>query len=84
MIMGLSLSGPSLKTPVPSKGMGKGDGGDEGTGVTAPYTDLRLSLDCYPIPYSSISHCILRNSGYHAYGYAKLGAEDRVEAKNFA
>ena len=35
----------------------------EGAGVTAPYTHLRLSLDCYPIPYSSISHRILRNAG---------------------
>ncbi len=29
--------------------MGKGVGGDEGTGVTALYTHLRVSLDCYPL-----------------------------------
>ncbi len=29
--------------------MGKGVGGAEGTGVTALYTHLRVSLDCYPL-----------------------------------
>ncbi len=36
--------------------MGKGIEGDEGTGVTALYTHLCVSLDCYPLVTPLVAH----------------------------
>ncbi len=44
-----TLSAPLLRPGTLEGDLGKGVGGDEGTGVTALYTHLRVSLDCYPL-----------------------------------
>jgi hypothetical protein len=50
IIVGLIFSPAPLLRPGALEGdLGKGVGGDEGTGLTAPYTYLRVSLDCYPL-----------------------------------